>query len=270
MQGKKQWSADQKKVGKKVGCGICGCALTIPAFIAFMIYITTFSNYCARMFGEETYPIAGDPTRFDPVAGIQEVQAKVGAKAILLSVNARSVRSDGTMDLNATYSPAPSADYTFLVPLDKAPEDQTAPPIGAGRGPNDVWTQEVRVKVYKPGQRLHVRRMSGNSSSEYSYTNEGMDIDRSTPRMDELEEGIKGVKVSTKEMWEVAKKLDANLESVATIEFKPDYSSFSIIGTDVRLRWDKDGKLEKSSLRTEQIQKLGLDVKGHPEAGDSE
>ncbi len=246
------------KVGKKLGCGLCGCFLTIPAFIGTILYFTLFSNHCARMMGEETYPVTGDPSRFDPVAAIPEIRAKVGESAILQSVRASSVRPDGTMNLNAIYKPAPSADYTFLLPLDKAPEGQTAPPVGAGRGPDDVWTQRVSVRVYRPGQRLHVERTSGNTKSSYSYVNEGMDIDRSTPRMTKLEKGVDDLKVSTKQMWDIAQKLGASPESVATIEYSAKSSSFYIMGTDVRLSWDKDGKLENSWLRDGQLEKLGL------------
>ncbi|MBC8065456.1 MAG: hypothetical protein H7Y17_11530 [Chlorobia bacterium] len=252
--------ADQaKRVGKKLGCGVCGCLTTIPVFVGAIVYFTVFSNFCARIMGEETHSISGDPKRFDPVAAIPEVRAKVGSKAILVSFNATSVRSDGTMDLNATYSPAPSADYSFVVPLDKAPEDQTAPPIGAGRGPDDVWIQRVSVKVYQPGQRRHVSRSSGSSRSSYSYTNEGMDVDRHSPRMEKLEKGVTDLKLTPKQMWEIAGKLDANKEAVATIKFAGDHYEFDIVGTDIHLRWDGSGKLQHFWLKDHQKRKLGIE-----------
>lgn len=218
-----------------------------------------FSNVCARMMGEETYPISGDPKLFDPIAAIPEIKAKVGAKAVLIEMDASSVRSDGTMDLHAKYKPAPNATYRFQVPLDKAPEDQEAPPIGAGRGPDDIWVQDVTVRVYDPGQRRHVSRISGGSRSSYSYTNEGMDMDRGTPRMMTLGQGIATVKVSTKQMWDIALKLGAPKEAVASIDVEDDESSFGITGTKINIRWDKDGKLKDLYLTEEQRKMLGFE-----------
>jgi hypothetical protein len=246
-----------QKIGKKAGCGICGCFLTIPVFVGTIIYLTMFSNVCARMMGEETYPITGEPTRFDPIAAIAEIKAKAGAKAVFTEMDATSVRADGTMDLNAKYKPAPNATYRFQVPLDKAPDGQEAPPIGAGRGPDDIWVQDVTVRVYEPGMHRHVTRVSGGSRSSYSYINEGMDVDRGTPRMMKLEAGIPSVKVSTKEMWEVALKLGAPKDAVARIDLDDDEYTFGITGTKINLRWDKDGKLKDLYLTEEQRRMLG-------------
>lgn len=244
MQGKKQQTPDQKKLGKKVGCGICGCAFTIPAFIIFMIYITTFSNYCAKMFGEETYPIAGDPSRFDPFAGIAEIRSKLGPKAILLDVRVSGVRSDGTLDLNAKYKPSPNADYDFRAPAKEVPEEM--PPIGAGREPGDIWIQNVSVRVYEPGLRRSVTKTSGNSRTSYTYTNEGMDVDRGTPQMDSLDEGIPDPKMSIKEMWDFALSKGADKEAVAQITYNDDGYDFMITGLKFYIYWDKDGKLMQS------------------------
>lgn len=247
-----------RKVAKIAGCSGCGCGVGLLVFIGTILYLTIFSNFCARLMGEETYPISGNPSQFDPIAAIPEIRAKVSPGAVLISFNATSVRADGTIDLMATYKPAPYADYTFNVPLDKAPDGQTAPPIGAGRGPDDVWIQQVTVRVYEPGQRRHVNRISGASRSSYSYTNEGMDIDRQTPRMQKLEKGIDSPKVTTKQMWAIAEKLGANKEAVATIRFSGDTYEFRIMGTDIDLRWDENGKLGVFWLKDDQKKKLGL------------
>lgn len=246
------------RVGKKVGCGLCGCLLTIPAFIFAIFYFTIFSNTCAKMMGEETYPIKGDPTKFDPIAALPEIREKVGKNAILLDMDASSVRPDGTLDLKAAYKPAPTATYTFQLPLDKAPDGQTAPPVGAGRGPNDQWAQRVTVRVYEPGQRRHVTRISGNSRSSYSYTNEGMDIDRATARMEKIETGITDIKITPKQMWDIAIKLGADPNSVGTISIDERDFEFNILGTDIDLRWDKSGKIEENLLDEDQKEKLGL------------
>lgn len=232
-----------KKAVKIFGCGGCGCASLVVGFVGLIIYFTAFSNFCARMMGEETYPLSGDPARFEPFASVSDIRSKIGVGARLKSIEARYVRSDGTMDLNARYKPAPNVTYEFVMPLDKEPEN--APPIGAGRSPGDVWLQTVTVKVYEPGQRRHVQRISGASRSSYSYTNEGMDVDRGTPSMGSIKESLDEPKISAKEMWEIALKKGADKDAVATLSYEEDGYRFTIAGSRVFLEWDRDGKFNE-------------------------
>lgn len=236
-----------KGVGKKVGCGVCGCILGTGGFVFLILYLTLFSNTCARMMGEETYPVSGNPRAFDPFAALPEIRAKVGEKAALMEIEANYVKSDGTLDLKASYKPAPNATYTFILPLDETPKD--APPIGAGRGPNDVWTQRVTVRVYEPGQRRHVRRISGGSSAEYSYHNEGMDIDRGTAAMGNLDRALSEPRLNAKEMWKVALERGADKDAVANIEYEYGGYTFRISALNISLHWDKDGVFDEKRSR---------------------
>jgi hypothetical protein len=235
-----------KAARKGCACGVGGCIaflIGIAAFVGLILYFTVFSNSCAKLMGEETYPIAGDASRFDPFAAIPDIRAKLGPEAILLEMNASFVRSDGTLDLKAQYKPAPTADYRFRVPIKEAPKD--APPIGAGRKPGDIWIQDVTVRVYEPGMRRHVSRISGGTRSSYSYTNEGMDVDRSSPQMGSLEEALPEPKISTREMWEFAISKGADKDAVARVSFDDDGYEFTISELKFHIRWDKDGKLEE-------------------------
>lgn len=235
-------------VGKKIGCAGCGCVLAIFGFIGAILYITVFSNVAAKWMGQETYPITGDAHRFDPVAAIPEIRKRVGEKAVLIDMRANYVNSDGTLDLLASYRPAPYVDYTFRLPLDKAPSD--APPVGAGRSPGDIWIQDVRVKVYEPGQSRHVRRVSGNSSSEYTYRNEGMDLSRGTPQMGDLKDAVDSIKLTTQEMWKVALAKGADQNAVAIIEADDSGTALTISSLKIYLYWDRDGKLDENRSHT--------------------
>lgn len=248
MQAQKNRKPDPTgRVSKKVGCGIFGCIFSFFGLIAFVIYFTTSSNYCARMFGEETYPVAGDPSRFDPFASIAHIRSKVGAKAILLEVRASFVRSDGTLDLNAKYRPAPDARYDFRTPVAEEPKD--APPVGAGRKPGDVWIQKVSVRVYEPGQHRSVSRISGSTRSSYTYVNEGMDIDRATPQMGSLSDGLPDPKLTAKQMWDFAISKGADKDAVARISYEEDGYEFNITGLSFNLYWDIDGNLIEDRSR---------------------
>lgn len=229
-----------KKAAKFVGCSGCGCGIAFVVGLCTFLYIVIFTNSCAKMMGEETYPLKSDAKRFDPFAAIPEIRERAGAGARLVEVDASFVRSDGTMDLTATYKPAPRVTYKFEVPSDKGPEN--APPIGAGRSPGDVWIVEVEVDVYEPGQRRSVTRISGGSKSQYQYMNEGMDIDRSTPRMGKLKEDIGTPKVTTADLWKQGAAKGAPRDAVATITFDADGYEFRVTGIDADVELDRDGK----------------------------
>jgi len=225
---------------KACACSSCGCGVGFIGLLGTFLYIVIFTNTCAKMLGEETYPLASDPKRFDPFASVEDVRSRVGAKARLTKVEASFVRSDGTMDLTATYVPGPRVTYTFQVPLDKAPAD--APPVGAGRAPGDVWVQTVRVDCYQPGQRSSVTRISGGSKTQYQYTNEGMDVDRGTPQMGKLEDDIGKPVVTTAELWKRGLAKGAPKDAVARIGFDKDGYEFSVTGVDADVELDKNGR----------------------------
>ncbi len=234
-------SRTAKRVGLGCGLGACGFGgAAIVGFIGLIFYFTMFSNTCAKMLGEETYPIAGDPKQFDAFAEIPEIRKHIGTEAKLEDIDVYYVRSDGTLDLKASYKPAPYANYRFIVPLKSPPEN--APPIGAGRGPDDIWTQSVTVRIYEPGQRRHVTRISGGAKTSYSYSNEGMDVDRGSPSMSNPKNALPDPKLTLQEMWKLAMEKGVDKNAVATIEYDRSGYSFSITGLKVRLYWDLDGK----------------------------
>jgi hypothetical protein len=225
---------------KAAGCTGCGCVVVFVVSLCTFLYIVIFTNSCAKMFGEETYPLKSPANRFDPFVGIEEVRERVGKNAHLVEVEASFVRHDGTMDLTATYRPAPRVTYKFVMPLDKAPDN--APPVGAGRSPGDVWIQQVDVDCYEPGQMRSVTKISGGSTTKYQYHNEGMDIDRRTASMGKLEPDIGAPKVTTSKLWEMAVANGAMKDAVARIKFDKDGYELSITGTPVRVELGPDGQ----------------------------
>ena len=92
--------------------------------------------------------------------------------------------------------------------------------------------------------RRHVTRMSGASRTSYSYTNEGMDVDRSSPQMGSLEGALPYPRVTTKQMWDFAVSKGADKDAVARISYEDDGYDFTISELKVHIRWDKDGKLD--------------------------
>jgi hypothetical protein len=226
---------------KKPACA-CGCvAVAIVLFVSGIIYVSC-SNFFANLMGEKTYEISGDNTRFDPFAKLDEVRSRVPAGSRLVSIEATFVRSDGTMDLTATYTPSPQTTYKFVHLLDKAPEN--APPVGAGRGPNDKWYEEIVVTCYRPGQRRFVTRTSGGTTTKYNYTHLGLDVDIRDPQSGKPEEAMSDPKCSTQKLWELATQKGADKNAVARIEYDKDGYRFSIDRTDVRFECDADCRVK--------------------------
>lgn len=206
---------------------------------AVMSYVAFFTNAFARSQGVETFPVSQSAARFDPFAELAEVRRRVGVGAHLRSIEAKFVRSDGTMDLSATYSPAPKAIYQFVMPPLKAPA--TAPPIGAGRKPGDDWIQEVEVECYRPGQMRFVSRSSGGSTTKFQYRNEGMDISRDSPRMGRIEPEIGDPKVTCPTLWQMAIAKGAPTDAVATIGFDSSGYHLYIAGVKAHVSLDASG-----------------------------
>jgi hypothetical protein len=161
-----------------------------------------------------------------------------GTGAELVSVNAYFVRSDGTVELNASYTPAPYVTYDFVRKLEKAPAN--APPVGAGGANTDPWYEPIEIHLYQPGQ---WRKVSGSSVS-YTYVNKGMQ--RS---VDDAENGLRHPVVPPptcpfSQLWSVAVTKDAPAEAVAIIQYNSDGYDFSISGLSVHLEFGMDCKLK--------------------------
>jgi hypothetical protein len=227
------------RVARRAGCG---CVLGfVVAFGGFMWFVL-FSNSGAKMMGAETYPLKSDPKHFDPFAGLAEVRERVGKNAHLIEISAYYVRSDGTMDLEATYKPSPNVTYTFQVPVDKPPSD--APPVGVGSTTRDsVWLQEVEVECYQPGQGRSVSRSSGGTRVSYSYHNEGMDFSRHSPAMQPFKDDIGDPKITTVALWKIALDKGAPKDAVAIINDSGTGYRFNISAAKIFFTCDVAGHL---------------------------
>ncbi len=185
----------------------------------------------------DTRPVPGDAAHFDPVASYPSVLDYAGAGAQLVSINAYYVRSDGTVELNASYTPAPYVTYDFVRKLDKAPPN--APPIGAGGANTDPWYEPIEIHLYQPGQWRQVK----SSSVSYTYVNKGME--RS---VDDAENGLSHPVVPPPNcpfatLWSLALTKDAPAEAVAIIQYDADGYNFSISGLSIYLKFGMDCKL---------------------------
>jgi len=199
--------------------------LCVGVGIAAVFAPNSFNKVYSQLTGVETIqsrPVEGDPTSFDPIARFGSMQAFAGEGAQLVEFEAYYVRSDGTLDLTATYKPHVTAE--FVVEVD-APSN--APPIGAGGG--GPWYRTVTIEAYRPNQTRQVR----SSSFSYVYTNEGMTREIDPPRSITpmvLQPPI----CPLASLWQVAQAQGAPADAVATIEY--DEKGYEFYMRDSRLR----------------------------------
>jgi hypothetical protein len=220
--------------------GIIGIAVI---FVAGLIGFIWFCAMAPSWFIEKTAAPPGDSKKYDAFASFQQVKTYASSNAQLQSIEANFVRSDGTMDLTATYRPPPTVEYKFVEELKTAPTN--APPLGAGRNIDNKWYQSITVNVGYPGQWRHVIKRGGNFSSEYSYQNQGMQKETGSPTSYISYPPIDPPKCTLKQLWDSAIQKDAPKDAVAVIKYDHNGYEFEIRNTDIDLKFDGECNLLK-------------------------
>jgi hypothetical protein len=219
----------------RLGCLLWLVVIIIIGYFAGKYLVIPF--FITGGGNADTRPVPGDPRNFDPVAALPGVTDYAGKNSHLVSIRAYYVRSDGTLDLNASnYNPY--VEYKFYRELDAPPPD--APPVGAGGTVNGKWYEPVDITAYQPGQ---WRSVSGTVS--YTYQNQGMERETSSPTANLYDTFASTPECSFKDLWDVALKHDAPKDAVAIIEYDANGYSFDISGASVNLDFDLACKLKE-------------------------
>lgn len=240
-----------------IGCWVVGILLIVVLPIVLIVAVTitvlnavgsqipnigSFGNMISTAVslagGPETQPIKGDATHFDPLVALKDAKAFAGSGAQLTSIVATYIRSDGTMDLTATYKPAPNTEYKFIT---EVPRPADAPPVGAGGTKGGKWYEPITIEVYEPGQARHVTSIGGGINTSYTYVNQGMEKQVDDPTTNPSENTIADPTCAFTDLWKVALQKDAPADAVAVITYDSDGYEFNIVGTMV-IRFDNDCK----------------------------
>jgi hypothetical protein len=183
----------------------------------------------------QTRTVPGIANTFDPIASYEEVKSFAGPNVELISVEASQVRRDGTLDLTASYRPAPHATYRFVRPV---PRPDNAPPVGAGGTRDGPWFEPITIDAYEPGQRRRVTQ-TGSHNRTYTYVNEGMTRQVGDPNTRTEPNNIAATpRCAFADLWAVAVKAGAPPDAVARISYDAKGYRFSIGGTKVNLTFD--------------------------------
>jgi hypothetical protein len=220
----------------------CGIIAGILLIIVGCFGITT---YVSSVLTEETWYVPGNASHFDPVQVYPDVQAYAGEGAQLLKMEAYYVRSDGTLDLNADYSPSPSVTYRFFRPSTREAENKAPLGVpGAASNPSGQAYEPVIVKLSRPYQMYNVR----SSSGEYSYMNFGMDRDVGVPASGNPGTLLEAPACSFADLWAMAIDVaEAPPEAVAVIIYDQSGYLFEIYNTNIDLQFGMDCQLVTES-----------------------
>jgi hypothetical protein len=173
----------------------------------------------------------GDLNRFDAIAALPEVTAYAAPGAQLLSIEARHVKSDGTLDLEAPYEPVVL--YRFVGQL--LPEGRSEPghPLGA-QPPASPANTHVLVRVERPHRRVVGQDVGPGRGSHFVYRRGML---RFETRRDEYDV-VPPPSCSFVGLWEQARDRGVPPEAVARICYDRRGYVFSIEGTDHAIHFD--------------------------------
>lgn len=239
---------------RRSGCGCLGALVVLIIVVATVggigvgVLAVINPNVLAKLMTSitgvralDTQAIVGDATQFDPFAAYAQAKAFAGADVQLLEISANYVRADGTMDLTATYSPAPYTEYKFL---HEVPRPADAPPVGAGGTTAGPWYEPISISAYRPGQRRHTSITKGGVRTSFDFINEGLLRDVDDPTSSLSPQFLEAPTCKTADLWKAALEKDAPKDAVAIINYKADGYTFIISGASVVLNFNTDCTLK--------------------------
>lgn len=202
-----------------------GCAWI--AIIAGCIALMFFCSYGSALFGgvffEFMWFAPGDTRNYDPIAQFDAVYDRVGRNNLFVSMEARYVRSDGTLDIWAAYDP--KVTYQFM----RTTLPVNAKPIGAGGNAEGVQYNITRVVLDSKNDGFHL--INFIMDSDYWVMTQPVYEPTQPPTC------------LLRDLWAAALAAGAPQLAVAVIEYDADGYEFEIRDTDFRFRFDAGCRL---------------------------
>lgn len=202
----------------------CGAGLLVLVMIAFGLGVPVMIFYVSDVRGQQVMH-STDERRFDPVQGYSDARRLVGDQEDFMSMRARFVRPDGTMDLAAEYEP------TVRYRWRGAPsEDQR--PVGAGGGGKRVEVVDVTVNDFG----LHQTGQAGPETF-YRFDLGFRRVERTLPHLGE-QTVTDPPRCALSELWRHALDDGAPQDAVAVVDYDASGYTFVVEDTDVRMEFD--------------------------------
>ncbi len=198
----------------------CGVLIAIASIVLLMFFCSFGSALFGGVFFEFMWFAPGDNRNFDPIANFDAVYDRVGRHNQFVSMEARFVRMDGTLDLWATYDPKVYYQFTrTTLPVN-------AKPIGAGGNAEGVQYNTTRIILDSKNDGFHL--INFIMDADYWVMTQPVDTPVSPPTC------------PLRDLWAVALAAGAPELAVATIDYDADGYDFEIRDTDFRFRFGMD------------------------------
>ena len=207
-------------------------------FLVSLVFVATGCTY------ENSVDLPADINNFPPIRTLPKVEAYVGPDAKLVSIEARFVRPDGTLDLEADYKP--SLEYTFIQKR-KSADDQ---PVGTGTKSRTY--ERIEVDVREPGW-VHTKEFGGGVNKETTEKHKGMNKKLSFVDGDDWKRRARSPKCDFEKIWSEAREVSSKIpkDAVANITYDSLGYEFTIRDLDVKLYFDTMCKPEDRDTRRE-------------------
>ncbi len=242
---------------RRTGCALLGVVISLLIVLALLgavvvgVLAVAAPNILSNLVGGitgvqtlQTRAVPGAASSFDPISAFQVAREFAGPDAQLISFRASNVRSDGTLDLTATYSPAPRVEYNFAREI---PRPADAPPVGAGGTGAGPWYEPITVEAFQPGQRRQITTVNGGVRVSFQHVNEGLTRSVSAASTNLSGKLVDAPQCSLKSLWQAALEANrkAQKDAVAIISYDSDGYDFVISGLGVSLHFDMDCRLKR-------------------------
>lgn len=219
-------------VENKSGCG----GIIIALLVFFTLLMTVIIG--SQIVEDEVWLVPGNPDNFDPIAEYQSVLAYAESDAQFVGMEAYFVQRDGTLDLNASYEPAPNVVYSFYRPT----RESSDAPTGVASS-DAIWHRQVRITISQPFKWVFATQGVAGEGVGFDV-NLGMDRDRSIEILEVPATVIPEPSCSFRDFWTLAiEDADADSESVATIIYNASGYRFLIQGTAINLLFNAECEL---------------------------
>ncbi len=187
--------------------------------------------------------VPGDPSHFDPVAAFPKVAVYAGPSTKLLALDAKYVREDGTVDLDARYMNTEERPvwYTFVQP--QLSSGETDVPVGVRTVPPSKFT-EVWIGI----RRTDLDHFDGgwfHGGMSRATDDEGAVVpDPFHPVPQSFDTATPPPRCPFANLWAIARQRGAPAGAVAVIAYDPTGYHFRIDGTPFKLDFDTDCKVK--------------------------
>ena len=217
----------------KLGC----IALLIPVGLMLIIIFALIIG--GQILQDEVWLVPGDPDNFDPIAEYSSVLNYAGEDAQFVGLEAYFVQRDGTLDLNASYEPAPNVVYHFY----RRTRETDDAPTGVSASSDSIWHRQVHITISQPFQWVFATQGAAGDGVGFDV-NLGMDRDRTIEIFEVPQSVIPAPSCSFRDFWTLAiESANADSESVATIIYDASGYHFIIQGTAINLLFNTDCEL---------------------------